>query len=409
MTLNKAAWDAAMTSIGARLRARETLEASFQQLIDLGVGLAVQAVQDAIAPKAAEAQADAAQIAALLAAIMANTVPTALIATSAAARFVSDEEMNGLTAGLSNHEASILNLIANVNNILVALASKAPLASPTFVGWPMAPTPESGNNSSRLATTAFVAAAIDALVNSAPGVLDTLSELAAALADDPNFAATMAAALAARLRVDAAQSLAEPQQAQGRANLGLGSLAIQNAVNPADLPAGAWVQLAELVASNSPALEDVTHLTADYDQYEIVLFDVRPTLNARQLRAALYASGAWQSTGYSSLVSIRTTVSDPTLSTTTFIDLSGGAGRLKNSGGTYLNGNIYLHTPAGAGNCKRIFGQTAFSDDSIGGASATADISASWQGGLAPVTGIRFFMDQGDIADGFIRIFGRKK
>lgn len=49
------------------------------------------------------------------------------------------------------------------------------------------------------ATNASVTAAINALVNASPGTLDTLKELATALGDDPNFAATMVSALANKL------------------------------------------------------------------------------------------------------------------------------------------------------------------------------------------------------------------
>jgi hypothetical protein len=49
------------------------------------------------------------------------------------------------------------------------------------------------------ATNASVTAAINALVNSAPGALDTLQELAAALGNDANFASTITAALATKL------------------------------------------------------------------------------------------------------------------------------------------------------------------------------------------------------------------
>ena len=41
-----------------------------------------------------------------------------------------------------------------------ALALKAPLASPAFTGTPTAPTPASGDNSTKVATTAFVKTAI---------------------------------------------------------------------------------------------------------------------------------------------------------------------------------------------------------------------------------------------------------
>jgi hypothetical protein len=46
------------------------------------------------------------------------------------------------------------------------------------------------------ATEIWVAAQIAALINAAPGALDTLDELATALGDDADFAATMANALA---------------------------------------------------------------------------------------------------------------------------------------------------------------------------------------------------------------------
>ncbi len=79
------------------------------------------------------------------------------------------------------------------NSVNVALASKAPLASPALTGVPTAPTAAGGTNTTQLATTAFVKAALDSLINAAPGALDTLDELAAALGDDANFAATITA------------------------------------------------------------------------------------------------------------------------------------------------------------------------------------------------------------------------
>ncbi|HEM6631719.1 TPA: phage tail protein [Citrobacter farmeri] len=75
----------------------------------------------------------------------------------------------------------------------------APKASPTFTGTPKAPTAAAGNNSTQLANTAFVQAAIAALVASSPAALDTLNELAEALGNDPNFATTMTNALAGKM------------------------------------------------------------------------------------------------------------------------------------------------------------------------------------------------------------------
>lgn len=78
----------------------------------------------------------------------------------------------------------------------------APKVSPTFTGTPKAPTATAGNNSTQLANTAFVQAAIAGLVGSSPAALDTLNELAAALGNDPNFAATMTNALANKQPLD---------------------------------------------------------------------------------------------------------------------------------------------------------------------------------------------------------------
>ncbi|EFE8670579.1 phage tail protein [Escherichia coli] len=72
----------------------------------------------------------------------------------------------------------------------------APKESPTFTGTPKAPTPAAGNNTTRIATTEFVQAAITALINGAPATLDTLKEIAAAINNDPKFSTTINNALA---------------------------------------------------------------------------------------------------------------------------------------------------------------------------------------------------------------------
>lgn len=91
------------------------------------------------------------------------------------------------------------------------LALKAPLASPALTGIPSAPTAPAGTNTTQVATTAFVRSAISALVGSSPTALDTLNELAAALGNDPNFAATMNSLLAEKVNIadKASQTFAE--------------------------------------------------------------------------------------------------------------------------------------------------------------------------------------------------------
>lgn len=118
--------------------------------------------------------------------------------------------------------------ISEVTGLQSALDAKAALASPALTGTPTAPTAVAGTNTTQIATTGFVAAAIGALIDAAPGAMDTLNELAAALGDDPNFATTVTNALAGKLT--AASNLSDlPNLTTARANLGLGSLALQAA------------------------------------------------------------------------------------------------------------------------------------------------------------------------------------
>jgi hypothetical protein len=134
------------------------------------------------------------------------TAPTAVpatnttqIATTAFAQSVATSLIDGAPTGL-NTLAKIATSIANdaafSTSVATSLGLKANLASPAFTGVPTAPTATAGTNTTQLATTAFVRAAVDALLDAPPGALDTLNELAAALGDDANFASTVTNSLA---------------------------------------------------------------------------------------------------------------------------------------------------------------------------------------------------------------------
>lgn len=66
-------------------------------------------------------------------------------------------------------------------------------------GNPTTTTQSAGNNTTRVATTAFVTTAVANLVDSAPSALDTLNELAAAMGDDASFSTTITNSIATKL------------------------------------------------------------------------------------------------------------------------------------------------------------------------------------------------------------------
>ncbi|ENL2980553.1 phage tail protein [Escherichia coli] len=98
--------------------------------------------------------------------------------------------------------------------------------NPTFTGEPKAPTPATGNNTTRIATTAFVQAAITALINGAPDTLDTLKEIAAAINNDPKFSTTINNALSGKQPLDETLTHLSGKDVAGLlAYLGLGEAA----------------------------------------------------------------------------------------------------------------------------------------------------------------------------------------
>jgi hypothetical protein len=95
--------------------------------------------------------------------------------------------LDGVTATTTE-----LNYVDGVTSAIQGqIDLKAPLASPTLTGTPLAPTAAAGTNNTQIATTAYADAAVAALVDGAPALLNTLNELAAAINDDASFTTTL--------------------------------------------------------------------------------------------------------------------------------------------------------------------------------------------------------------------------
>ena len=72
-------------------------------------------------------------------------------------------------------------------------------ASPSFTSVPVVPTAAASTNTNQIASTAFVTTAIDNLIDSAPGALNTLNELAAAINDDDDYHVAVTASLSGKV------------------------------------------------------------------------------------------------------------------------------------------------------------------------------------------------------------------
>ncbi|WP_097505253.1 prophage tail fiber N-terminal domain-containing protein [Escherichia coli] len=108
-----------------------------------------------------------------------------------------------LSSDTNSTSESLAATAKAVKAVMDETNKKAPLNSPALTGTPTTPTAPKGTNNTQVASTAFVMAAIAALVDSSPDALNTLNELAAALGNDPNFATTMTRALAGKQPKDA--------------------------------------------------------------------------------------------------------------------------------------------------------------------------------------------------------------
>ncbi|MBN8243315.1 hypothetical protein JF546_09860 [Nitratireductor aquimarinus] len=112
-------------------------------------------------------------------------------------------------------------------------------------------------------------AAINALINGSPGALDTLQELATAMGNDPNFAATVTNSLATK--VTKSLNLSDiPDKSAARGNLGLGSAATASvssfataaqggkadtAVQPGNLGSAAFAAASSFLGAGAKAVD----------------------------------------------------------------------------------------------------------------------------------------------------------
>ena len=126
--------------------------------------------------------------------------------TGTADKAVADGDGNNIVNTYVTKSALANSVTTGTGKVTTLTATNSTLTNLTVTGQTTVPTANAGNSSKAIANTEFVAKSISALVNGAPDQLNTLNELAKALGNDFNFAATMTAELAKKLNSTEAES-----------------------------------------------------------------------------------------------------------------------------------------------------------------------------------------------------------
>lgn len=121
MDLTKAAWDATFGSIGARLRALETLDASLQAIIDAGVDAGHQSIADSLAPLVAQYQAEVQILRDQIA--LAEDQLAAISEAGVVAANVSVSPIDGLN-DIQNAQAALAELAARSDALVASVTSE---------------------------------------------------------------------------------------------------------------------------------------------------------------------------------------------------------------------------------------------------------------------------------------------
>lgn len=181
----------------------------------------------------------------------------------------------------------------------------------------------------------------------------------------------------------------------------LGGTAAASYAKKSDVP----VLLATITGAGVSELAKTDCFSSDYSFYEVVLENIRGSVNAATLYMRWYSGGAYQTANYTAKTDIHNPGGAAGHHNTTFVDLTGG-GRMVNSstwGG--VCGVLQFMNPAQTAYAPNMIGRTSFADASYGPYASWTHISAM-RTVTGAVTGFQIYPSSGTIT-GTVKVYGR--
>jgi hypothetical protein len=157
----------------------------------------------------------------------------AVTASVISGSFIGDGSgLSGVTSYTDTDTLSYINSLSVLSGSITDI-----LNNTVLTGNPTAPTQTGTDDSTKIATTAFVQGRIDDLIGTAGSALDTFGELSASLAADQSGLASLTTTVSGKLQKD--QNLSDLSNVStARTNLGLGSSATTNSTDYATAAQG---------------------------------------------------------------------------------------------------------------------------------------------------------------------------
>ena len=225
-----------------------------------------------------------------------NSVAVATVTAGAALGATSNQDS---TSTIRSGTTATNVGLGNVTN-----ESKATMfSSPAFTGNPTAPTQTSTNDSTRIATTAFVQNRIDEIIGTAGSTLDTLGELSASLAADETALSSLTTTVGTKLAKSS--NLSDLTNAStARTNLGLGTAATTNSTAYATAAQGTTADSAVQPTDSVTTLSDVTSAGSG----AIITSAERTKLSGIATGAEVNVQSDWNATSGDALILNKPTI-----------------------------------------------------------------------------------------------------